>query len=113
MKFTLPFPPPVNNLYRNARGRGRVKTDRYLAWQNHAGYELENQAPPERISGPIEVTMRFGRPDRRKRDLDGLLKAPLDLLVAHDLIDDDRHVESILAHWSSEVTGVEIEVRRA
>lgn len=97
MILTLPFPPSTNGLFTNRRG-GRASTKRYLAWQEEAGWAIKRQCPlPE--SGPVSIHMLLGRPDKRKRDLDNLLKSPIDLLVKHGLIDDDRSVESIFAAW--------------
>ena len=42
---------------------------------------------------------RAGRPERRKRDVDNLSKAIMDLLNAHQLIQDDTNVASITTSW--------------
>ena len=56
---------------------------------HHCG-ELKAQRPGQ-IEGEVEVSIALGRPDgRRKRDLDNAAgKAVLDLLVAHQVIEDD------------------------
>jgi Holliday junction resolvase RusA-like endonuclease len=54
----------------------------------------------------------FGPPDKRKRDLDNLLKAPIDLLVEHGVIDDDRNVVSLGASWGAG-QGAQVVVRTA
>lgn len=95
----LPLPPGVNNLFKNAR-RGRVRTDRYNAWIGEAGLKLNVQRP-EHVSGPFVATMVFVRPDRRRRDLDSLAKAVLDLLVKHGVTDDDHLCQSLLLQWSA------------
>ena len=117
MRLTLPFPPPVNGLYRNTKDRGgRAKTAKYKAWQFDAGASLAIQRRSHvggRVAGPVHLAFVFGRPDKRKRDLDNLLKAPIDLLVAQGVIDDDRDVHCIVARWSDEIEGVEIVVSTA
>ena len=113
--MTLPFPPPTNGLYRNTKDRGgRAKTTRYKAWQNNAILDLVEQGITRQpiVTGPIHLVMVFGRPDRRKRDLDNLLKAPIDLLVSQGVIEDDRNVQSIVANWGVG-KGVEVVVDRA
>jgi hypothetical protein len=40
-----------------------------VAWLQAAGWELKLQKPA-RITGPVQVSVAAGRPDRRKRDLD-------------------------------------------
>ena len=85
--ITLPFPPSVNSLWRTWRGRVHC-SKRYATWRENAGWELVTQRPKP-ITGPVSVTIAAGRPDRRRRDVDNLPKAILDLMVAHRLIDDD------------------------
>lgn len=112
MKLLLPFPPTTNSLWRAVKGRN-IKSKKYREWQKVAGHALNEQFKGDAIPGPVVLTLRFGRPNKRRQDLDNRLKAPIDLLAAHGVIDDDRNVQSILAYWSSTVEGVEIEVWRA
>lgn len=95
---TLPFPPGVNNLFATY-GNRRIRTRRYEAWIAEAGARLIKQNRP-RIAGPFHFTLTADRPDNRKRDLDGLAKAPLDLLVKHEVIEDDSLSRSIRLAWS-------------
>lgn len=97
--ITLPFPPSLNNLFFNVPRVGRVKTPRYQAWLADAACVL-GQQPWEAINGSFRARIYLSQPDRRRRDLDGLAKAPLDLLVAAGVIEDDRHAKSILLCWT-------------
>lgn len=94
----LPFPPGLNNLFKNIR-RGRARTERYDAWLAEANVALVAQRP-QRVCGSFRAELRFTRPDRRRRDLDGLAKAPLDLLVKAGVIDDDHLAERLVLVWS-------------
>lgn len=94
----LPFPPGVNNLFANGR-KGRFRTPRYDAWLLEAGLRLRRQRP-EPIVGHFKVEMIFDRPDERARDLDGLAKAPLDLLVKSQVVADDSLCRDIRMRWS-------------
>ena len=96
--ITLPFPPAVNNLFATYGGH-RIRSRRYEAWLKEAGTLLALQRPKP-VSGPFLATLVFTRPDRRKRDLDGLAKAPLDLLVKHGVIRDDSDAVSLRLSWS-------------
>jgi len=90
------LPPSVNNLY--AHGRfGRFKTPRYKTWIESAGWEVKDQKPSQ-VEGPYAVTMRFGRKDKR-RDLDNNIKATMDLLVSHRIVEDDSMCRKIIAEW--------------
>jgi crossover junction endodeoxyribonuclease RusA len=103
----LPVSPSVNSLFRNVRGKGRVKTGAYKAWITEAGLKLNLQRPVP-VLGPVHITIRV--PDTSRADLDNLAKGPIDLLVAHGLIDDDRHVCALhlIRHGGKEM---EIEIK--
>ena len=96
--ITLPWPPAVNNLFVNA-GKRRIKSERYKAWLTEAGWELRRQRP-ESVVGRFCVTITAHAPDNRVRDLDGLAKAPLDLLTTHGVIEDDHLARSLHIIWS-------------
>lgn len=105
----LPFPPSVNNLFANG-SRGRFPTQQYRDWQSAAGWKLLADRP-SRIPGPVRITFQFEEKAGR-RDLDNLQKAPLDLLVKHNVIDGDHRsvVRELHASWSSTVQGVRITI---
>lgn len=109
--ITLPFPPSLNNLFANVAKRGRVRSERYRQWANAAGWELKS-AKPQKVSGPVALTILLGKPDRRKRDLDGLSKAPIDLLVEYQVIEDDSLVQRLTLAWAP-ITGCQITVEAA
>ena len=97
----LPLPPSVNRLWRSNRGRVH-RAPRYLSWLKAAGWELVTQRP-ERLAGSVRVNISAGRPDRRRRDVDNLGKALLDLLTKHEVIQDDSCVVSITCGWDDDV----------
>jgi len=99
----LPLPPSTNALWRSNRGRVH-RSRHYLAWLKEAGWQLKLQRP-RKTPGPVAITIAAGRPDQRKRDLDNIAtKAVLDLLTAHQLIEDDSRVASITASWDNTVS---------
>ena len=95
----LPLPPSVNRLWRSNRGRVHVSS-RYKSWRRSAGWELVLQKP-ERLEGWVRISIAAGAPDRRRRDVDGLAKATLDLLVEHQVIADDSLVASLSSMYRS------------
>ena len=114
MKIEISIPPSVNSIWRVGRA-GRVHcSKRYTDWRRTAGWELQTQRPA-RIMGPVIITIAAGRPDRRRRDVDGLPKAVLDLLQAHRVIENDSLVASLTSRWDSAVTPgrIVVEVERA
>ncbi len=112
ISVSIPFPPSVNNLFVNARkGKGRFPSDRYKAWLEEAGWALKaaRQIP---LTGDVTVDIVLCPPDKRRRDIDNLAKAPLDLLVKHGLISDDSEIVELRLRWG-EANGALITVRAA
>ena len=109
--FTLPMPPSTNNLFVNRSKGGRFPSQKYADWIQEAGWELKRQRPAK-VAGKVAVLFEFGKPDKRKRDLDNRLKAPLDLLVEHGVIeaDDDSIVVDVRAISVPEVFGVRVTI---
>lgn len=97
--LTLPFPPGVNNLYFNVPRVGRVMSERYKAWQREALTAHREQLAGH-VAGSFRLTFSFDRPDYRRRDLDGLLKAPIDFLVKAGVVEDDHLCQAISLSWS-------------
>lgn len=105
--YLLPLPPSTNGLFLNIPGKGRVKSAAYKRWVGEAGWTLLSQRP-SKVAGRVGIRIRVKRMGNRKADLDNRIKATIDLLVSHGIIEDDRHVESVTASWADELTGVEV-----
>ncbi len=108
----LPMPPPANNLFLNAPGKGRVRSARYRQWAQSAGWQIRAQRPA-RLRGPVEITLTFEEGATRA-DIDNLAKAPIDLLVALALIesDDAYVVRQVTLRWG-QVAGLEVRIQPA
>lgn len=98
--FTLPYPPTLNNLFKNA-GKRRIKTDGYKAWLDEAGWSLRAQRP-QPVLGRYILTLTLSPPDNRARDLDNLAKAASDLLVTHGIIEADHLAKRLIMEWSDD-----------
>lgn len=98
----LPFPPSVHGLYRGGRWKGDISPE-YKAWRDHAGVMLNRQSVRS-FDGSVRIFIRLVAPDRRKRDSDNYVKAILDLLAAHLVIegDDASIVRSHYVEWADE-----------
>lgn len=88
INITLPFPISANALYRNVKGVGRVKTERYRTWLQSAGWDV-NQARQKPLKGWYRISLTLYENDKRRRDPDNSFKGVSDLLVTHGLIEDD------------------------
>ncbi len=80
--FLLPWPPSVNT-------RERYPTRQYLEWIDDAGAALIAQEA-RIVGGTVEIEIELAAPSKRKWDLDNRAKAVLDLLVLHEIIEDDN-----------------------
>jgi crossover junction endodeoxyribonuclease RusA len=112
--LTLPFPPTTNHLFINA-GRKRVRSPKYRAWAEEAGWQL-NAQKARLVPGPVALHYEFQEgQDKRKRDIGNLEKGLTDLLVTHGVIeaDDGTIVREINLRWSREVVGVRVTIKEA
>ena len=91
----LPFPPSTNNLFITV-GRNRISSPRARAYAiavRQATKEVRGDcAASGALSGPVRVVIAAWFPDKRKRDLDNLTKAPLDGLVKAGVLADDSQI---------------------
>jgi crossover junction endodeoxyribonuclease RusA len=96
--ISMPWPPSIHKVFK--RHNGKFMSAEYRRWRDEAGWLLKAQKPAA-ITGPVSVRIDLCAPDKRRRDSDNYTKAPLDLLVAHGVIeaDDSRILKSITARW--------------
>lgn len=99
-RLTLPFPPSLNNCFVNAKGVGRIPSQRYKAWTTEALWMLKAQRA-EKMAGDLSIHIGLVAPDKRARDGDNLIKPALDILVKAGIIADDsnKHVRRVSVEW--------------
>lgn len=98
IRIELPFPPTVNNLFKNA-GKSRVKTLGYKQWLQLASYGIKDSY--RRNLGPYHISIALKRPDMRRRDIGNLEKAVSDLMVMNGVIKDDSLCERLVMTWDN------------
>lgn len=96
--LTLPYPPSANRLWRAVNGR-QIKSAEYRRWLEAAALSILVQRPA-RISGAYHLKVVATRPDKRRRDIDNLLKPISDALAAAEVIANDCEAQSVFAGWS-------------
>lgn len=101
-------PPSLNHAFANANS-GRIKSLPYKDWLAYSHVELRTH-PLWHVPGAARVLLLFNRA-KTKADLDNLIKPVLDLLVSAGRMSDDRNVQQLSAYFSSDVTGVLIEIQ--
>jgi crossover junction endodeoxyribonuclease RusA len=109
--FELPMPPSVNSIWRGGKGGRHYLSAKYKAWKDAAGHDLRTQAGNKHISGPYAVEIQASRPDKRRRDIDNLIKPVLDLLAVTHITSDDSECQLVSAEWVGRGVGVRVAVR--
>ena len=94
MNIRLPAPPSTNNLFINVRNGGRILSPAYRSWRNHAGTLLNLARVQPFGTALVQIGLMVPRKPA-SRDIDNFSKAPIDLLVAHAIIADDKQVERL------------------
>ena len=95
LSLTLPYPPSVNHYWRHYRGM-TVLTPAARAYRTVAADAVAGCVP---FSVGVSITIYAHPPDRRRRDLDNVLKAVLDTITHSGAWDDDSQVQAIHAEW--------------
>lgn len=97
--ITVPRPPSVNSLFRNAPGKGRVKTSLYKSWIHEAGWMVQAQRP-RKITGTYHIKIELKRWTQGRCDVANYEKALSDLLVRQGVVEDDSKAESVTMAWT-------------
>lgn len=110
LHFTLPYPPSVNHYWSAMRGRMFVSR-RGKDYRTAAALALlEQRVPRDGLAGPLRVSLVANPPDRKRRDLDNVLKALLDAIVAVNVIEDDSNIHDLRIVRGSVVPGGSVAV---
>lgn len=103
MEIELPYPPSVNKYWRRVGNKTIV---------SKAGRDYKRLVCRETrglvakpMDGPLSVSIQAAPPDHRTRDLDNLLKAPLDALKGAGIYHDDSQIDEIHLYRVGVVAG--------
>ena len=92
--LTLPFPPSTNNLFMTI-GRKRPASPKARAYALAVRRAVLEAGTPQIASQSVRAVIAAWVPNLRARDLDNLLKAPLDGLVKAGVLADDSLITDI------------------
>ncbi len=93
--ITLPWPPSVNRMWRSVRGRN-ILSAAGRDYRENGLKVVSAQAPrcwPAEVR--LSVSISVYPPDRRRRDLDNMPKAVLDLLTHAGVYVDDSQIDRL------------------
>jgi crossover junction endodeoxyribonuclease RusA len=92
--LTLPWPPAANNLHAVVRGR-KVLSKAGRMYRELVALRVLEQKTPSFGALPLTVQIDAHMPDKRRRDLDNILKAALDSLTRAGVWDDDSQIHHL------------------
>lgn len=98
-QFTLPYPPSSNH-YWFQNGNRRFIGAKGKQFRQDVKMVVNHLNP---LTGKMYIDIMATMPDRRKRDLDNLLKATLDALQHGGLFEDDKDIDDIRIRRSSRI----------
>lgn len=114
VRLRLPYPPSANRLYRRYRGRvtlsAEVRRFRQLVGELWFVQRLCHGAAHEFQEGPLSLTVAVYPPDRRRRDIDNILKILCDALQHARIIGDDSQFRRICLSFKESKSGGELHV---
>tara|TARA_R110002020_G_C16295509_1_gene772759 strand:- start:1440 stop:1787 length:348 start_codon:yes stop_codon:yes gene_type:complete len=89
-EVTLPWPPTVNTYWRSVNGRNilskKAREYKKLAAKFLVAMDLK---------GDLKVVIECNMPDKRRRDLDNLLKPLLDVMDECGVYEDDSQISDL------------------
>ena len=105
IEITLPWPPSVNTYWRNFDGR-MIISARGREYRETVGDQMTLQKMVMHFKGQLKVEIEAFRPDKRRRDLDNLLKATLDGLAHAGVYEDDSQIVDLRVYWAKDIGGM-------
>ncbi|GCH02967.1 phage endonuclease RUS [Escherichia coli] len=94
IEFVLPYPPTVNTYWRR-RGCTYFVSKAGERYRRDVALIVRQQRLKLNLSGRLAIKIIAEPPDKRRRDLDNILKAPLDALTHAGLLIDDEQFDEI------------------
>jgi crossover junction endodeoxyribonuclease RusA len=112
ISLILPWPPSVNRIWRSVGGRVLLSADGRAYRQAVAVAVVEQHGAGDPLAGRLSMTIRAYPPDRRRRDLDNLLKAILDSLEhAGSVYVNDSQIDHLSIHRCAVEVGCRLEIQ--
>jgi crossover junction endodeoxyribonuclease RusA len=93
INLRLPWPPSGNRYWRNVLGRMIVSKEARAYKETVKKLVMAHRL--HTLSGKIELSIHAYPPDRRKRDLDNLLKVVIDAMQDAGLYANDSQIDKI------------------
>ena len=108
--LVLPYPPTVNTNWRR-RGSTYFISEEGKRYRRTVALIVRQQRLKLSLSGRLVIRIIAEPPDKRRRDLDNILKAPLDALTHAGLLMDDEQFDEINIVRGQPVSGGRLEIK--
>lgn len=92
--LSIDWPPTGNHCYTVARGR-KILAPQGRRYRDQTILRIKEQSNGKTVGGRLRVTILVNPPDRRARDLDNLIKLPIDCLQKSGVIVNDAHIDEL------------------
>ena len=107
LEFDLPWPPSVNNYYRHVGPRVLISR----AGRKYRTMAVSRLGGLKKLSGAVSLSLECYPPDRRRRDLDNLLKCLQDSITAAGVLEDDSQIRRLQMEMLEPIEGGLVHVR--
>ncbi len=101
----MPWPPSVNTYWRTFNGR-MIISEKGRLYRKEVADQVLIQRGAKHFAGKLKVEIEAFRPDKRRRDLDNLLKAILDGMTHAGVWDDDSNIVDLRIYWADTIGGM-------
>jgi len=110
MNLTLPWPPSLNHYWRRVGAKTLISAEGRKYRKAVSDAVIEGR--PSGLASRLRVEIRAYQPDRRIRDLDNMLKAPLDAMQHAGIYLSDSQIDalSIVREFDREMPRLEIAI---
>ena len=94
LEITLPWPPSTNTYYRNTPTGTKI-SEKGRQYRAAVADQVLIQRCAKRLSGRLSVSIVAHVPDKRRRDLDNMLKSALDSMTHAGVWLDDAQIDKL------------------